>query len=67
MASTATKKWRVIHKTLGELTIEADRFVRNGSGTYFYDAAGNDVASFGDQEVSAVLPHGATGSNEAKA
>lgn len=67
MATSTTKKWRVVHRTMGEMTIEAERFVRNGSGTYFYDADGNDVASFGDQEVTAVMPDGTTGSNEGTA
>ena len=65
MATTTPKKWRVFHKTLGELSITAERYVKTGSGTYFYDADGNDAGSFGDQEVGTVLPADVKGSDEA--
>lgn len=63
MANTP-KKWRVFHKQYGEMTVEAERFEKNGSGTTFFDADGNQVAAFGDQEVGTVIPAGTKGSDE---
>lgn len=54
--ATATKKWRVYHRDLGEIIIEAERFEKTGSGTYFYGPDENQVAAFGDQEVKTILP-----------
>lgn len=34
----------------------AVRSSKTGNGTYFYDAEGNEVASFGDGEVIAAYP-----------
>lgn len=63
--ATTPKKWRAFHKTLGELSIQAERFEKTGSGTWFYDAEGNQVASFGDQEINTVILDGTKGSDEA--
>lgn len=60
----AKKSWRVFHNTLGEMPVEAERFEKTGSGTYFYDADGNQVAAFGDGEVKAVIPTGTKGGDE---
>ena len=65
--ATAPKKLRVIHRTLGEMLIEAERHTKTGSGVYLYDKDGNEVASFGDGEVTAVLPADVKGSNEGTA
>lgn len=60
----AKKSWRVIHNTLGEFTVEAERFEKTGSGTYFFDADGNQAAAFGDGEIKAVIPAGTKGNAE---
>lgn len=56
-ASTA-KSFTVTHRSLGTATIEAERFERHGSGTYFYDADGGQVAGFADGEITSVVPAG---------
>ena len=45
--------------------ISAARFVQDGSGTRFYDADGNVLASFGDGQISNVVPAGVTFEDEA--
>lgn len=56
--ATAPKKWTVFHKQMGKFDLEAERFEKNGSGTTFFAADGSQVAAFGDQEISAVIPAG---------
>ena len=43
----------------------AERFVQDGSGTRFYDAEGNVVASFADGLIATVAPAGLTFEDEA--
>ena len=48
--------YRIYHRRLGTTTIEAHRYVQDGSGTRFYDANDQQIASFYDGEITSVMP-----------
>lgn len=56
--ATAPKKFVATNRHGQTATITAESYEQHGSGTFFYDADGRQVCSFGDGEIRSVMPEG---------
>lgn len=49
-------QYKIVTRKNQTATIEAERYEQDGSGTRFYDADDEQVASFYDGEIRSVVP-----------